>query len=116
MVREIEIFELIGRLQALEPDRTLRIANIHDYDTYSMCYSKQDEDVKNETYHIGYPYDDRIEGKMFSVVCRVEKGKITRLSFDLDENTINLGKLYIDNMEGKNIIVNTAKKLSELPY
>ena len=116
-VRKISITELIARLSRIHL-QTLRIADKNDYKCYYMGYENYDENQKNNVFHIGYSRDVHLEGEQFISVCKIEKGKIKNLDFTLNEKTINLGKLYIDNMEGKNIITNEKIEIlnEEMPY
>ena len=115
--KEISIYELIERLSRYT-NQSLTIAKKPDYDCYYMTYNNYDEDLKNSVFHIGYTDFVHLEGDQFITVCTIDKGKIKNLKLQVNENTINLTKLYIDNMEGKNVIkVNNLESTSfEMPY
>ena len=115
-VREISIYELIERLSSTEREN-FRIAQESDYDCYYMSYSEYEKDIKNNVFYIGRTIEVPRNGLNFKPICRVNNGKIEELQLIVSRNNINLVKLYIDNLEGKNTITNKSFTASgEMPY
>lgn len=116
IVREISIFELMERLSRYK-DQSLTLAKENDYDCYYMSYHNYEEDIKNNVFHIGYSADVIRNGINFHTVCTIKDGKIEGLDLKVSHKTINLSRLYIDNLLGKNkIVFKTESKGYEMPY
>lgn len=115
-IREISIYELIERLSYSEGE-SFRLAQELDYDCYYMSYSVYEEDLKNKTFYIGRNVEVPRNGINFKPICRIKNGKIENLTLTVAKHNINLVRLYIDNLEGKNTIVHKSfEGRGEMPY
>ena len=115
-IREISIYELIERLSRYT-NKPVRLATESDYDCYYMTYNNYEENLENNIVHIGYSQDIYLEGVQFRTVCTIREGKIEGLDLKITKDSINLSRLYIDNLLEKNkIVFKNRPNGPEMPY